>query len=410
MNIKGSKFSKKYVIIILCSTILPPFLLYSYQYYQFRDLRNSNGSTKIRMGEIQKGNSKIDVFAYEGDILRPNTQYALFDLVPISCIIDPIKISQNVILWHSNFLLKNALERVTEDPEILKKIHEELILKMTENKGLYDLFTNTKSARKLEDYELGKENHPYILKIPEYSKFYRESKISYLAALPIFTTEKYSNKDRHEKLKYNINTSIRRIFSDLFDPRFSDIRSIGFAAFAGTEKRQDSFLYLDYRSSYLEIYKAILDSEISRNIDKIYFVVYNKLPFNERRSAHTGLMYVYYIIQMNKYGKYVIIIFIFGAFLLCYKNIKDNYQTHMRYLDNELEEREDNSYLSVVRYLISFSGIGSFATLWVFYESIMKEGLYIFGLSIMLLGIVISLILYIVHITYWKENQMYGNY
>lgn len=253
----------------------------------------------IDLGYISSGNKhKIKLLGVYGDVFEPKKYNSEidYDIVPVTCIIDPISLSKNTISWKSNDLLRSALTSTFPDPAAFKKTVDELITTMSINGELikYFLFTPPDSY-KIDEYLLRKEGKVYFWEVPKKGNFYLNTKILKMAALPIFNPEIIKESyDRKRRLRDNLEHSIRRLFREIEVENSHEINTVAFAALAGTTRRLDSYYYLDYTESFFTIYNALLSSDIPKQIDKVYLVVYDNLPSKkEERDALNGLFRVF---------------------------------------------------------------------------------------------------------------------
>jgi hypothetical protein len=250
------------------------------------------------MGIIKhQGDRKIELCGVYGDVFDPKARNdnVEVDLVPITCVIDPIYIVKDTIIWENNVMLRSALGHTFTDTLMFQKTVHELIVTMSENGSLIQHFLDYKSEK--DDYNLRKLTHVYIWDVPRTSAYFKKSRILTFAALPIFTptylASDYPLSEIHSRLRKNLSISIKSLLDQLRIRNNPEITSIAFAAFVGSSHRLDSPYYLSYQESFFAIHKALTDSDIPFWISRIYLVAWDKLSRKERVRALEGLFVLY---------------------------------------------------------------------------------------------------------------------
>jgi len=197
----------KYYWIFIAFLVIPllHFFLNCLLNIQFRTILNGE---IIKLGNIKVENKhKVELLGIYGNVFDPKkyNHNIDFDLVPVTCTIDPISLSKNVIIWEYNDLLKSALINTFVDSVIFKKTVDELITTMSANGELikYFLFTPP-SSYTIEEYDLRQWLKIYFFNISKKTKFYERTRIQKIGVLPIFYPRKIEKLNvRKKRLKDN---------------------------------------------------------------------------------------------------------------------------------------------------------------------------------------------------------------
>ena len=92
--------------LVVCFLMIPTvhIILILWARYEFKRALYTGQPVKIGLLKHAGGN-RVEVLGFIGDAFNPHKYNATiqYDLVPVSCVIDPIYILENKIVWESNF-------------------------------------------------------------------------------------------------------------------------------------------------------------------------------------------------------------------------------------------------------------------------------------------------------------------
>ena len=318
------------VLLVLLLVPLTHLFVITIQYFKFNKIDNEPYEF-IKIKSIKRGNRlPLEVYGLVGNVFRPisNNKNVDIDIVPVSCTVDPITFGlNNSVFWSYNDLLRSALVNTyqSNDGIAYKRLVNELVIKMTSNKKYIQYFIKVpKKLYNPDKFELVKINQPFIWEIPKGGNFHITSKINYLAAIPIFhpksASKKLSLRSIHNRLKDNLDISLRRFLYEIESKKMYDVRTLGFTPIAASSNRLDSEFYLDYYDSYKQIVKSV-GLYSPDNIDRVFIFIYDALKSanpEEYKSAKTGMFKLYHINWFENIGFKVIIYLMFVLFSLSY--------------------------------------------------------------------------------------------
>lgn len=236
-----------------------------------------------------------------GDIFDPQRTHPdiRYDLIPVTCVIDPLYISQGKVIWENNILLRSALQATYPDKPAFESAVRELIATMSENKAFIQYFSDTPpSAYKASDAELRTKNKAYIWEVPQEGAFYHRARVRRMASIPIFSPttiqNRYSADQLRNRLKDNISIALQRLMQQLSDERDPQVNAIALASFGGSSRQQDSNLFLTFTESYVTIFETLGKSRPPARIDTVYLVVWKDLAqINALGDAIDGVYALY---------------------------------------------------------------------------------------------------------------------
>ncbi len=255
------------------------------------------------------GEAQVHLWGIYGDAFDPKAKGVDFDVVIISATLDPFAVIQgefgSIIIWQQNNLLHSALINTFPDPEAFREAVRELVVYMGQNGNLVALFLGPEY--KVSNYKLRELTHVYVWDVPNPGVFFNKTRINAIIAVPIFDPKfMYQEIDNldvvHARLRDNVFVVIQRAVKEIGDIEKTkpySIHTIAIPALAGTCCRLDSWLYLDYQTSYFTIAESLESSKIPSFVDRIYLIVYDKLPPIERVIALNALFQVYRYYKMR---------------------------------------------------------------------------------------------------------------
>jgi len=294
-------------IIIIFPTIFHVGLYLSlYTYYNMNILVKP-----IKIGLLHhKGAGDVELWGLYGDAFNPRVMNIDFDIVLVSATLNPFAVLQSkqgrIIVWQQNDLLRSALANTYVDEKTFIKAVKEMVVSMGQNGSLVRYFLKSEYDFN-KSYYLKDLVHVYFWDVPNNSSFHASTGINAMIAVPIFDT-KYmhrtigDNSLMRERLRDNVFIVIKRaleLIGDLEDQKAYPVHSIAIPPLAGTCCRIDSWLYLNYITSYFTILSAMESSKIPNTIDRIYMITYSKLPTIEKKSSIHALFRIYSYYNMK---------------------------------------------------------------------------------------------------------------
>lgn len=266
----------------------------------------------VRFGLLNhRGTGDVELWGIYGDVFDPQAKNVDFDVVVVSTTVNPIAIIKgdlgDIIVWQQNNLLHSALENTFHDPEVFQQVIKEMVISMGENGEFIRYFLSTEFSI-TEEYQIKDLVHAYFWDVPNQGPFYKKTRINSIVAVPIFDPWYiYGHLMEislvHSRLKDNVNIVIKRALSQIEqfeDQKKYSVNTIAIPALAGTCCREDSWLYLDYSTSFSTILEALESSKVPNPIDRIYLVIYDKLPtVAEEERALNGMLKIFRYYQMR---------------------------------------------------------------------------------------------------------------
>lgn len=296
------KLSKELYLLIIIPVAIHISLYVFLRVYFYTHIE----SEPVYLGLIHhRGTDDVELWGIFGDAFDPKAKNVDFDIVIVSATVNPIAIQQgdlgNIIFWQQNYLLHTTLENVFSDHDVYQKAIEEMVVSMGRNGNLVKYFLSP-SFKLKTDYFIKDFVHVYFWDIPNQGSFYANTGINSIAVVPIFDPIYiYENlqdvNSLHNRLRDNVYIVIKRAMDqieDVEDQKPYSVNSVAIPALAGTCCKSDSWMYLDYSTSYFNILNALEKSKIPNPIDRVYIIAYDKLlTFSEEKTALDALFQVF---------------------------------------------------------------------------------------------------------------------
>jgi hypothetical protein len=171
-----------FLVVGVAHVVLFLWLRYSF----FHEIKTSQ---IVHVKDFQhRGSSKLSLAMTMASIFDPKKKnpFLDYDLVPVSCYLDPVEISKEGIVWHTNLLLRSALKYASKDKATFKRFANELLLSMIKNRQVISTLRLDDNRTMGKNKFIGKSVHVHRFEIDPETEFFDKSGIVEIAALPIF--------------------------------------------------------------------------------------------------------------------------------------------------------------------------------------------------------------------------------